>query len=120
MGVHVKDFPVGIKEAFDHLQSTFGNYRTYYGISWIDEDDHVQYYAMTPEMFNGEALEYHYKTLAIEKGEYFTETIYDFLSKTGTIREVFHYLMPDRKPLKNYPCIEWYKSNREMICMVKV
>ncbi|HET7003034.1 MAG TPA: hypothetical protein VFI33_17030, partial [Puia sp.] len=48
-GVHVKTFPNGIKENFDHLVMSFGKYRTYYGISWLDENDSVHYYAMVPE-----------------------------------------------------------------------
>ena len=119
MGLHVRDFPLGIREAFDHLKYTFGNYRTYYGISWMDEHDHVQYYAMTPEIFDGEALEYYYKILAIDSGEYITETIQDWQTKTATIKDVFHHLMPDKKPCENHPCIEWYKSDHEMVCMVK-
>ncbi len=52
-GVHIKTFPKGIKEAFDSLMNTFGNNRPYYGISWLDENDRVEYYAMLPEAFEG-------------------------------------------------------------------
>ena len=48
-GVQVKTFPDGIKEAFDGLMGSFGKSRSYYGISWLDENDNVQYYAMVPE-----------------------------------------------------------------------
>lgn len=33
IGVQVKTFPVGIKEAFGSLMKTLGNDRDYYGIS---------------------------------------------------------------------------------------
>ena len=119
MGLHVKDFPLGIQEAFDRLKRRFGDYRTYYGISWLDEDGQVQYYAMTPEIFYAEALEYLYETLDIERGEYYTETIHDWPGKTASFKDVFHHLMPYKEPCKTHPCIEWYKSNQEMVCMVK-
>jgi len=118
-GVHVKTFPNGIKEAFDILMSTFGNNRPYYGISWLDENDLVEYYAMLPEAFKGEVNKYHYEKLIIIKGEYHTETIYNWLGKLDSIKDVFHGLMPDNRPDKNHPCVEWYKSDDEMLCMVK-
>ena len=118
-GVHVKTFPNGIKEAFDHLMNIFGNNRTYYGISWMDENNSVQYYAMVPEVFEREANKYHYEKLIITKGEYHTETIYNWLNKLDSLKDVFHGLMPDNRPDKNHPCTEWYKSDDEMLCMVK-
>jgi hypothetical protein len=118
-GVHVKTFPNGINEAFDNLVMTFGKNRSYYGISWMDENDSVQYYAMVPEAFKGEANKYHYEKLIITKGEYRSESIYNWLSKLDSIKDIFHGLMPDNRPKKNHPCVEWYKSDDEMLCMIK-
>ena len=118
-GVQVKTFPNGIKEAFDSLMSTFGNNRSYYGISWLDENDSVQYYAMVPEAFKGETNKYHYEKLIIAKGEYHTETIYNWLSKLDSIKEALHGLMTDKRPDEKNPCLEWYKSDDEMLCMIK-
>ena len=118
-GVHVTTFPNGIKEAFDHLISTFGKNRTYYGISWLDENDSVQYYAMVSEAFQEEGNKYYYEKLVIKKGEYRTEAIWNWLSKLDSIKEVFHRLMPDNRPDKNHPCVEWYKTDDEMLCMIK-
>ena len=70
--------------------------------------------------FNGEADKYQYEKLLISKGEYHTETIYNWLSKVDSIKDIFNRLMPDNRPDKNHPCIEWYKSDDEMLCMVKV
>ena len=118
-GVHVKTFPDGIKEAFESLMSLFGKNRSYYGISWLDESDTVQYYSMVPEAFKGEANKYHYEKLIITKGEYHTETIFNWLNNLDSIKNVFHGLMPDSRPDKNHPCVEWYKSPDEMLCMIK-
>lgn len=118
-GGQVKTFPNGIKEAFDSLISIFGDNRSYYGISWLDENDSVQYYAMVPESYKGEANKYHYEKLIITKGKYHTETIYNWLSNLDSIKDVLHRLMPNNRPDKNHPCVEWYKSDEEMLCMIK-
>ncbi|HSB94503.1 MAG TPA: hypothetical protein VLC28_15370, partial [Flavitalea sp.] len=46
IGTHVEEFPVGIKDAFDSLIKTLGPDRNYYGVSWMDADNTIQYYAM--------------------------------------------------------------------------
>ena len=118
-GVHVKTFPTGIKEAFEGLIKNLGSNRNFYGVSWMDENNMVQYYAMAQEAFNGEAIRYNYETLTIEKGEYPVETVLNWSSKTDCIKDVFHGLIPNNRPDKNHPCIEWYKSDEEMLCLVK-
>ena len=118
-GVHVKTFPNGIKEAFDGLVSLFGNNRAYCGISWMEENDCVEYYATLPESFKGEANNYPYEKLLIMKGEYRAETIYNWFGKLDSLKEVFHRLMAGNRPDKNHPCVEWYKSDIEMLCMAK-
>ena len=120
IGVQVESFPNGIKEAFGSLMKTFGSDRAYYGVSWMDENDSVKYYAMAREAFPGEGKPYNYESLTIEKGEYQTEAIHNWLSNIDCIKDVFHNLMANNKPAKNHPCIEWYKSDEEMLCMVKV
>jgi hypothetical protein len=126
IGIHVTTFPNGIKEAFGSLMKTLGNDRAYYGISWMDENKNVQYYAMAEAISKDEGKQYNYELLTIEKGEYQAETIHNWMSKTDRIKDVFHDLMVNNKtdkndpcPDKNRPCIEWYKSDEEMLCMVK-
>jgi hypothetical protein len=119
MGLHVKTFPHGIKDTFDSLMNIFGTNRDYYGVSWMDETNQVIYYAMTLETFMGEAILFSHDTLVIEKGEYVTETIHNWLDKTASIKDVFHRLTNGKRPDKNCPCVEWYKSNEEMVCMVR-
>lgn len=119
IGVHVTAFPNGIKEAFGSLMRTLGSSRDYYGISWCDENDRVIYYAMAREAFPGERDKYGYELLTIEKGEYRAETVQDWMNKTDCIKDVFHRLTVGNKPDKEHPCIEWYQSDEEMLCMVK-
>lgn len=70
IGVKVKTFPEGIKEAFDGLVRTLGSERAYYGVSWMNENDTVIYYALAREMFTDEGVQQNYELLTIEKGVY--------------------------------------------------
>jgi hypothetical protein len=119
IGIEVKTFPDGIKEAFESLMRVFGGDRAYYGVSWMDETNTIRYYAMAKEVFLDEGKQHNYESLTIEKGEYQTEAVHDWLTKTDCIKDVFHNLMANKKPDKLHPCIEWYQSDKEMLCMVK-
>ena len=117
-GLQVKSFPDGIKEAFQTLMKNLGDGHAFYGISWMDGDT-VVYYAMAEEAFPGEGDRYEYESLTIEKGVYRSETIYDWMGKTDSIKDVFLDLTVNITPDKNHPCVEWYKSDEEMVCMVR-
>lgn len=119
-GIHVKSFPVGIKASFDILVEAFGGSQSYYGISWLAEDGRVQYYASVSVPDYSEVNPANYERLIIPKGEYTTCTIFDWLSKTGSVKDVFHELLGGACPTKERACIEWYKSDEEMLCMVRI
>ena len=118
-GVQVKTFPNGITEAFEMLVERFGRERSYFGISWMDEKQKVIYYAMVSELVNGEGNKYHYEKLTISKGEYHTESIHNWMNRLDSIKDVFHGLMSGSMADKNHPCVEWYMSDEEMLCMVQ-
>jgi hypothetical protein len=118
-GIEVKTFPEGIGASFNQLSNIHGNDRNYYGISWFDKNGRIKYYAMTPELFTNELQQPSYETLTLRHGNYLTRTIFDWQSKTSTMKEVFHELMKDSRPGKDHPCIEWDKSDTEMVCMIK-
>jgi predicted transcriptional regulator YdeE len=120
-GVQVKTFPLGIGEAFDQLANKIpdGRNRPYYGISWIDIDGSIIYYAVAAERFAGEAVLYDYTIMEIEKGEYAVVTVKEWQSKTNTLKDIFHEMMENKETDSTKPCIEWYKSHDEMLCMMK-
>lgn len=119
-GIHVKTFPVGIKESFDILMEAFGETQSYYGISWVAEDGSIQYYSAVSVPDYSEANAANYDKLIIPQGKYATSTIYDWLPKTDSVKDVFHELLAGACPDKERACIEWYKSDEEMLCMVRV
>lgn len=119
IGIQVMTFPNGIKEAFGDLMKILGSNRDYYGVSWMDEENRVTYYAMAKEIVPGEGESQGYERLTIGKGDYKAKTLHDWPSKTDCIKNVFQLLTNNNKPDKQHPCIEWYKSDEEMLCMIK-
>jgi len=119
-GNPVTTFPDGINEAFTALVNKVpdGLNRSYYGISFI-ASGHIVYIAAAEEKERGEAEKYHCEHYTIEKGDYLTVPVKDWRTKTDTIRDVFHELMEDPQADKNKPCVEWYKNDDEMLCMIK-
>jgi len=124
-GFQVKTFPQGIGEAFDSLVNSLPRelQRSYYGISYMTPAG-IKYFATAEERFKGEVERYHeryqYETFNIESGEYLAVMISDWQSKTNTIKDVFaDMLQYDCQDGSNRPCVEWYKNDDEMFCMVR-
>ena len=121
-GFQVKTFPEGIGEAFDSLIEMVpeGLNRSYYGISYMTPDNKVVYIAAVEEKNKGEAEKNKCQRYIIEKGKYLTVTVLDWRQKTDTIKDVFHEMMKEENLDKTKPCVEWYKNDDEMLCMLKV
>lgn len=119
VGLHVADFPEGIKPAFDRLVTQFGFHGHYYGISWMDDREQVQYYAMLPLPMATQPGELVLESLVIPSGTYRTETMLNWMSQTHLVKDVFSKLLSGACPDRNNPCIEWYKSDDELVCLVK-
>lgn len=119
-GVQVKTFPSGIGETFDSLVGMLpgGFNRSFYGISYM-KDGAMVYLAAAEEKDKGEAQKYDCERYTVEKGEYLTKTIKDWRKKTDHIGDVFHEMMRDSRVDKTKPCVEWYKNDDEMLCMVR-
>ena len=121
-GIEVKTFPAGIGEAFDELIKRTGDCageRNYYGISSMNNEGKMMYKAVAEEKFEGEAKKFNYDNGLIEKGKYLYETLYHWQNKTCMIKDIFYSIMNDDHVDKTKPCIEWYKNDDEMLCMVK-
>jgi len=120
-GGQVTSFPNGIGEAFEPLMKKIpdGFNRSYYGIAKM-EGNQIIYIAAAEEKSKGEGKKYQCNDYVIEGGEYLTIAIADWQPKTDSIKDVFGELMKDNRTDKSKPCIEWYKNDKEMFCMMKV
>ena len=116
----IPTFPLQIKEGFDELAEKFGmEERAFYGISKMDADCNIIYMAAVTEVKPAEGEPYGYTQLTIPKGEYLSETIHNWMSKTDQIKDIFGRLMEEPVFDDSFWCVEWYKSDDEMMCMVR-
>lgn len=120
-GFRVHTFPDGIKDVFDSLQALLpdGIDRTYYGISYMDNDE-VVYHAAVQELNPGEAEKYNCDRYTILKGEYTADRVHQWMKKTHTIKDIFASMLKDDCPIEDRPAIEWYLNDDEMICMIRI
>ena len=70
--------------------------------------------------YEGEGEKYGCETFTIPKGEYLTETIVDFMDNIEVIPNSFKKLLSHPRLDKKFPCLEWYKSSKKVMCMVRL
>jgi hypothetical protein len=121
-GFEVKTFPNGIGDAFESLVKMVpeGLGRDFYGISFHDSENRMVYLATAREKHHGEAEKYQCNRYTIKKGDYATETVWDWRKRTDLIKHVFETLFKSIEGIAIGPCVEWYKDENEMLCMVRL
>jgi len=122
MCLPVPAFPNGIQEAFNELWQRLPriNHRNFYGISYVTEASEIIYKSAAEEMKDGEAEKYGYEPFTIIKGEYLTETINNWKNQLPSIGETFMEMVKDLRMDRAFPCVEWYKTDEEMWCMIRM
>ena len=118
-----KSFPEGVAGAFQTLENIDPSIRKrpFYGISCPDKSGKIIYKAAVTEAFDGEGKQYGMETFTITKGVYMTETVFDFIKDPETIiGNTFQKLLKTPNLDRQSSCIEWYKSNTELMCMVRL
>jgi DinB superfamily len=121
-GTLVTSFPLGVGEAFAQIMKMVpdGDKRSCYGISSMNENGEVRYFAAIEELHPGEAESYQCERTTVPNGEYLAVTVYDWQQKTHCIKNVFHTMMQDERFTHDAPCVEWYKNDREMVCLLQI
>jgi predicted transcriptional regulator YdeE len=122
MCLPVPTFPNGIPDAFDKLSKMFPtlNDRVFYGISYNTKEGEMIYKAAVSSNAADEAGKLNLEPFTISKGEYLTETIVDWRNKISNIGKTFQALVANETIIDKYAvCIEWYKTDDELMCMVK-
>lgn len=121
--VKADKFPEGIKDAFDKLYVSLTNpeKRTFYGISYMGENGEIIYKAAADELSEKESEETGFERFTIEKGDYISKRIEDFMNNIPKIGETFNELFKDERidKVKGY-CLEEYVNNKDVICMIKL
>lgn len=121
-GLQVHTFPNQIGDAFALLAKTIndGFNRGYYGISYFSSSGKIIYKAAAEEKFAGEPKKYNLEEYIIERGDYLMAPVKDWRKKMDCIKDVFNEIMQDKRCDETKPCVEWYKDDNEMLCMIKM
>jgi hypothetical protein len=116
-----KNFPDDVESAFKELDKKIGggSDRVWFGISQGSQDG-IVYWAAGLEAYEGEGKKAGLDTLLLTKGEYMTETIEDWRNNKQKFMEVFGRLLKYPDMDTSFPCVEWYKGEKEVMCMVKI
>lgn len=118
--VAAKTFPDGITEAFTTLMDKLGedDKRDIFGISQLDENGTMLYYAGAMELYDGEGEKLGCNCFVIPSGKYLTETIEDWKINLPLIHPTFERL-GNNLTSTGFPLIEWY-SKGDVRCMVTI
>jgi hypothetical protein len=122
MYVPAQSFPGGIQPAFEKLESKLPstNDRTFFGISWAGKNGKIMYKAAAEEKYNGEGKNYELEIFTITKGTYISELIKDYKKDLSQIGDTFRQLLQHPELDSNGYCLEWYKGNADVLCLVKL
>ena len=120
-GVQADSFPQGVQQAWETLHKLLPakEGRTFYGISHGTRQGGIIYSACVEEAFPGEANRFGCKAIMLSDGEYIGETILGFKNQEQKIGETFQEILGRNNYDEKGCCVEWYKSNNEVLCMVK-
>lgn len=122
MYVPAQSFPDDILPAFEKLESKLvsTSHRTFFGISWPDQNGKIMYKASAEEKYNGEGRNYELDTFTIRKGTYISELIKDYKKNISQIGVVFQQLLHHPELDINSYCLEWYRGDDDVLCMVRL
>jgi predicted transcriptional regulator YdeE len=118
----VKTFPQGIPAAFDELSKKLpaAGDKTFYGISYNNKAGDIVYKVAVATSVKWDGEKSGYEPYTIPKGEYITEKIADWKTSIPLIGSTFMKLNEQPGVLPHALCVEWYKTNTELLCMVRV
>ena len=116
-----EDFGKGIGEAFVRLAEKLehkGEKRECYGIV-TKEEDGMNYFAAFTELYPGEASEKSLPSFTIASGDYQSIRLDEWNKNILHIGPTFDQILKSGKVDTSAPCIEFYKTEQELLCMVK-
>ncbi|OCX52335.1 hypothetical protein BEL04_12745 [Mucilaginibacter sp. PPCGB 2223] len=118
--VTADSFPNGVQAAYDKLYATAApESRTTYGLSKPDKGV-IVYKAALTEKFDGEGEQLGLETFIIPAGEYSIKSIHDWKNNMQQFGPTFQALLDNPQLDWGSWCAEWYKSDDEVVCMVKL
>jgi predicted transcriptional regulator YdeE len=119
-----KSFPDGVLDAHQKLHSlvSFNQNRKYFGLSRPEKENNgeIVYKAAAEELEKGELQKHRLEEMAIQKGTYIFTIVSDFMKDAPAIFKAFDKLTSHPNIDPDGYCIEWYLSDKEVRCMVRI
>lgn len=120
--LRVAEFPRLVPETFRRLADTLpvAGDRDFYGIAYTNESGQLVYKASAGEIIVDEGERLGLETFVIRKGYYEAERIRNWKKRPLAIGRAFLRLEKKATLDNSHPFIEWYRSENEMLCMVRI
>ena len=121
MSVPVKEFPEGVKSAFNSLENKLHtkNGRQFIGAVNLNNNE-VNYKACLVQNSIDEHLSLGLDSYTIPGGKYVTNKLLNWTKNTHLIKEMFNEMEHKYRFDATRPQLEYYKSNRELVLMLPV
>ena len=118
--VRARSFPNDIGQAFAALINLLPTIegRTFFGVSYLGENQDMIYNAAVLEDFEGEGKLYGCDTYTIKKGKYLSELLKSWKKDETSIGLTFRKMSEERNDTM-FPCVEWYQGG-DVLCMVRI
>lgn len=115
------EFPVGIKAAWDQLESKLPSLRgrKFYGLTFR-EDEGLVYYAGLEPLDAEEIARLGFPTKTLRGGKYARVKLLDWTKHADEIGEIFGELMDQFEKDPAGPTVEFYRSQSELHLMIPV
>ena len=120
--VTARSFPDDVLEAHQTLHALvpYSPERKYFGISYPDAPGHIIYKAAAEELVPGDLSKHGLEKFVIKKGKYICILINDFMKDIPSIGKAFQELITQPAIDPNGCCVEWYLSEKDVRCMVRL
>lgn len=122
MYITASSFPEGVLAAHQKLHRLVPrtDERKYFGISFPNQNGTIIYKAAAEEIGDGEAEKLSLEAYLIKKGTYISIDIHDFMNNVDAIGKAFQELIADPRIDPNSACVEWYVTDNDVKCMVRL
>jgi hypothetical protein len=120
--VTADSYPDGIFPAFKKLHALipFSPTRKYISLSRPENGGKIIYRAGAAELEAGDLAHLNLEAIVVKKGKYISLTLQNYRNDLSTIGKTFQILTAQEHIDPLGYCVEWYKSEIEMLCLVKL
>ena len=120
--VKAASFPDGVLAAHQKLHGLipYSSERKYFGITNPDATGTILYRAAAEELSLDDANKLNLEKFVIKKGNYLSLIIHNYMNDIQSIGKAFGEMLSNPEIDSNGACIEWYLSDKDVLCMIRL